>query len=352
MSQVSPTLTRVLAATQEYRNLARGFTESEAKPDHRDYLFRDHSDVPLLVSCNCPSTLCNYRCSYCYLDHDGRNAKKEDAAFKKWDRIVDRVAEIPRPLFLAIGTEGEPLTIKPFWDTLRRLSKHDHVKGFWFPTNMSRDIKKLSEGMDVSKLGLTASLHPSEFKNHDKDFDAFLSRCEWVIEQGGDVVINFILTPGQFDLFPAYRWIARQRGIPMTANVFKGEWQGKTYPAAYTEEDHARIDGFFSDRPLVHEFMSGRSSRGELCNAGRDMLHLNSTTGEVMNCPFALEHMGSIWDDDFSVRPGLSACSTDWCKCHWTIGLMDGMTKKFKRTKSIMNYEVREEGEVGKRPFV
>ena len=31
----------------------------------------------------------------------------------------------------------------------------------------------------------------------------------------GDVVINFILTPGQFELFPAYRWIARQRGIEM-----------------------------------------------------------------------------------------------------------------------------------------
>ncbi|MCB9915021.1 MAG: radical SAM protein [Planctomycetes bacterium] len=314
-------------------------------------IFQDPSDVPLLVSCNCPTTLCNYRCSYCYLDHDARDGAREGRALRVWERIVDRIAEIRRPLFLAIGTQGEPLTVKPFWDVLRRLSALEHVRGFWFPTNLSRPIEHLAEGVDIAKLGLTASLHPSEFRNHDRDLEAFLSRCEWVRERGGDVVINFILTPDQFGLFPAYRWIARERGLPMTANVFKGVYQGRSYPESYTKDDHARIEEFFADRPLVHDFMSGRSSRGVACNAGRDLLHVDEATGAVWNCPFALEPMGSIFDDELAVRTSASPCSTDWCKCHWTIGMIEEMTQRFRRTKSILNYEPREELTPGARPF-
>lgn len=314
-------------------------------------LFKSPSDTPLMISCNCPSTLCNYRCSYCYLDHDGRNAQAEERAFRSWDRIMDRLVQIPRPLVLAIGTEGEPLTVKPFWDTLRRLSKFDHVRGFWFPTNLSRPIEKLAEGVDVSKLGLTASLHPSEFRDHDRDLDAFFARCEWVRENGGHVVINFILTPNQFDLFPAYRWAARKRGIPMTANVFKGMWNGASYPESYTPEDHAKIREFFSDRPLVHEFMSGRSSRGVACHAGQDMVHVHAVTGQVVNCPFAQEPLGSIWDDELTIRDSSSPCSTDWCRCHWTIGFMEQVSVRYRRTRSIMHYEERETPTVGARPL-
>ncbi|QDU84198.1 Radical SAM superfamily protein [Planctomycetes bacterium Pla163] len=321
-----------------------------ARPGHA-FLFKEPSDVPLLVSSNCPTTLCNYRCTYCYLDHDGRDGATEDKAVVHWNRTVDRIATIPRPLYLAIGTEGEPLTVKPFWETLRRLSARENVKGFWFPTNLSRPIEKLAEGVDIGKLGLTASLHPSEFKDHDRDLDLFLSRCRWVVDNGGSVVINFILTPGQFELFPVYRYIARQHGIAMTCNVFKGEFEGKSYPDAYTEADHARIEEFFADRPLVHHYMSGAPSRGVACHAGQDALEVHPVTGQVLNCPFAQEKMGSIWDDDFQIRTKPSACSTDWCQCHWTIGLMAEVTKKFKRTRAIFDFEAREPGEVGEHPF-
>lgn len=319
--------------------------------EHGSRVFREASDAPLLVSCNCPTTLCNYRCSYCYLDHDNRDAKGEARGVRAWQRTMERIIKIKRPLYLAIGTEGEPLVVKPFFDLLRQISPLEHVKGIWFPTNLSRPIEEIAEGVDISKLGLTASLHPSEFSDHDRSLNNFLSRCEWVRENGGDVVINFILTPGQFDLFPAYRWIARERGIPMTANVFKGVYQGKSYPESYTEEEHALFKEFFEDRPLVHEFMSGRSSRGVPCNAGRDLIHVEAARGAVWNCPFAMEPMGSIWDDDFSVRNCSSPCTTDWCECHWTIGLTEEMSERFSRTKSILNYEARSEPRAGARPF-
>ena len=304
-------------------------------------LFGQPSELPLLVSCNCPFTLCNYRCSYCYLDHDGRDAKQERRQFRRWNRTIDRIVEIPRPLLLSIGTQGEPVANKMFWDTLRRLSPLEHVRGFWFPTNLSRPLEALTEGIDISKLGITGSLHPTEFKKHDKDLDFFFEQCQWVVDRGGDVVVNFILTPDQIESFPAYRYIARERGFDMTVNIFKGEYRGQTYPDAYTPEEHERIREYFSDRPMVHKFMSGHMSYGVDCAAGRDMIHIEED-GQVLNCPFAREPMGSIFDDDFEIRSETSPCSTDWCRCHWTIGLMTGMVERYRRTKNILRYEERD----------
>ncbi|MEZ5977858.1 MAG: hypothetical protein R3F34_06545 [Planctomycetota bacterium] len=324
---------------------------SDGPREGHEFLFSRPSTVPLLVSCNCPSTLCNYRCSYCYLDHDGRDGAREDRAFKHWERTVDRIVRIPRPLYLAIGTEGEPLTVKPFWDVLRRLSQLENVRGFWFPTNLSRPIEKFAEGIDRRKLGLTASLHPSEFRDHDRDLASFLARASWVVEGGGDVVVNFILSPDQLDLYPAYRFIAREHGLASTVNVFKGEYRGKSYPEAYTEEDHEKIESYLADRPFVHHFMSGASSRGVQCHAGQDSIHVDPVLGTVENCPFAREPMGSIWDDRFQIRSRTTSCSTDWCKCHWTIGLMKDVAKRTKRTRSIFAYETRPEGQDGEHPF-
>lgn len=314
-------------------------------------LFEHASDAPLLVACNCPWTLCNYRCHYCYLDHDGRRAQAEELAFDQWEHVIDRVCEIPRPLYLAAGTDGEPLTSPRFWQTLRRLTAHDHVKGIWFPTNLSRPIERMAEGVDVSKLGLTASLHPTEFENHDRELSQFLDRCRWVIDNGGDVVINFILTPQHIPLFPLYRYIARQREIPMTANVFRGEHEGRAYPEAFSTQEHAAMREYFSDRPFVYEFMSGRSSRGVECTAGRDSIHVDATTGAVTNCQFAREPMGSIFDPHFQIRSKTSACSADWCKCHWTNGLISSAAQRYRRTRGIFHFEARPEGDVGSNPF-
>lgn len=322
----------------------------EAPRAGHSFVFRQPSEKTLMVSCNCPYTLCNYRCSYCYLDHDARNAEREQKQFEQWERVIDRIVTIPRPLILSIGTQGEPLASRPFWDTLRRLSPLDHVKGFWFPTNMSRRLEPIVEGIDVSKLGITASLHPSEFRKHDRDLDFFFEQCQWVVDRGGDIVINFILTPDQLDLCSAYRYIARERGFAMTVNVFKGEFNGQEYPGAYTPEEHEKIKEFFADRPIVHKFMSGHTSYGVDCTAGRDLIHVEED-GSVYNCPFAREHMGSIDDPNLEIRTGTSPCSTSWCRCHWTIGLMSSMVERYKRTKNILRYEVREPGDSAENAF-
>jgi MoaA/NifB/PqqE/SkfB family radical SAM enzyme len=306
-------------------------------------LFRHATEAPLLVACNCPLSLCNYRCDYCYLDHEKRDHAAEQRKLADWNRLIDRIVEIPRPLLLALGTVGEPVANQAFWDTLRRVSPLEHVRRFWFPSNLSRPLEPLTRGVDVAKLGVTASLHPSEFRNHDRDFRFFLDQCRWIVDRGGDVVVNFILTPAQIPLYPAYRFAARERGLATTVNVFKGEYQGRTYPEAYTPEEHERIREYLADRPIVHEYMSGKSSRGVDCTAGRDMITVE-LDGRVLNCPFAREPLGSIFDPNLQVRAGTSPCSTAWCACHWTIGMMSSMVARFRRTRGILTYEERESG--------
>lgn len=315
-------------------------------------LYRTVSELPLLVASNCPFSLCNYRCHYCYLDHDNPPPKKKaDTEFSQWLAVMGRVIEIPRPLYLAIGTVGEPMASRKFWDTLRALSPLDHVRGFWFPTNLSRPLEKMARGVDPKKLGLTGSFHPSEFRNFDRDFDFFIRQCAWLLDRGGDVYVNFILSPDQIDKWHTYQARFAKHGIQMTANVFKGKHQGKTYPEAYTPEQLEIIRDIFKTRPYIFKYMSGTSSRGVSCTAGRDFIKVEPD-GTVLNCQFARVKMGNIFDDDLMVYSNVRPCTTNWCECHWNIGFMEENVRRFRRTRSIFRYEERPAGEIGEQAFV
>lgn len=314
-------------------------------------VFQTQSGVPLLVACNCPIGACNYRCHYCYLDHEGRNRKAEREAFARWEKVLERVVAIPRPLILAIGTSGEPLVIPPFWEVLRRLSPLPNVRAFWFPTNLSRPIEPLLAGIDVGKIGITASLHPSQFKDPQQELDLFLQRGRWLYEHGGDVVVNFILTPDQIPFYWKYHQVVSSAGLDMTANVFRGEYLGLPYPESYTQPQREIIEEILGDELFVLEYMSGKDCFGMPCTAGRDAITVE-LDGTVYNCPFAREKLGSIFDPDFSIYAENGRCTTNWCKCHWSIGLMEPIVARYRRTRNIFRFERRLPGERGEHAFI
>jgi MoaA/NifB/PqqE/SkfB family radical SAM enzyme len=314
-------------------------------------IFEAHeNESPLLVSLNCPSTQCNYRCSYCYLTQKSRSSTNKEAV-REWQMILNHCIRIQRPLYLAIGTYGEPLLLQPFWKTLREIMAKDKIVGVWFPSNLSLPLDKYLHGIPVEKLGIVGTLHPSQFGNFERDFEFFFKQCLWLKEHGSDIVVNYVLTPDQIESFFAYKEIFAKEGIGMTANIFKGSWDGKNYPESYTEIELQLIEEVFENEAFIYDYMSQKkSSLGAECTAGRYMIHIEND-GIVYSCPFSRVKLGRVTDNNLTIYDDNHRCSTNWCKCHWTIGFIVEVVRKYKRLHGIFSFEQRPPGEAGSNPF-
>src|SRR5262249_50028524 len=145
----------------------------DAERAQRIRLFQDCSDKLLTVNINIPITTCNYRCTYCFLDHQ---IKPDLAKLEKIEMIVERLALVPRPLGITLAPWGEFAAVPKIWPLAgkaSRLSNAVHVE-IW--TNLSRDPELFFEHIDPAKLCIIGTYHPTEFKSFERDKEAFFAR--------------------------------------------------------------------------------------------------------------------------------------------------------------------------------
>ena len=84
--------------------------------------------------------------------------------YNEWVNAVETaIIKIQRPLMLSIGPRGEPLVIPKWWDFLHKVANNSKVLSVSFLSNLSAPIVSKFNEVDIKKIGITATLHPTEF---------------------------------------------------------------------------------------------------------------------------------------------------------------------------------------------
>lgn len=317
-------------------------------------LFEAGSEL-LFLATDSPPTSCNYRCPYCFFNAEtqgGFGFLPLASEYDLWAEVVQlAVQKIQRPLMLSISPRGEALVLPRWWDLLRSLCSYDKVKSVAFVSNLSRPIARHLSGIELSKIGLTATLHPSQYRNPERDFNAFFDQVAWLKAQGARVVINYVLTPDQLPHFHIYRARFESIGVNMTANLFRGRSNGKEYPQSYSEEELTIAKEYLKDVPSIYEYQSHAISPfGHRCTAGRAVIFLENDGG-VFNCNFARERLGSVYDDHLFAFGENCLCSSTKCECKWTIPLQEELVRDYVAVGNIHEFRRRPRGESGIHPF-
>ncbi len=303
-------------------------------------LFEMGDGLPLIIMSPAPARTCNYRCEYCF-NHD-HGFTKNDLAMDSWSKaVLTAVDRIPRPLYMSMGAMGEPLAIKKWVDTVTKVLKQSHVKKVAFVSNLGIDPVKVISDLDPPRIGVLATLHPSQFKDYEKDLATFFDRIVHLKNIGVSIAVNYVLIPGQLDRFYAYRETIQSLKVPMICNVLRGPYHGKDYPEAYSREEYELAKACHDMTPFVWDYQSHeKNPYGIRCVSGRWGFQLEFD-GTVYNCDFARQRLGSIYDDKLMVRSANCFCTANRCESQVMIGMIEDVVKDYKMEGNMHYFFMR-----------
>ena len=272
---------------------------------------------------------CNYRCTYCPWEmtkswekmskmHSGIQPSDWLAA---WDRMHAKYGS--SHLYL-IG--GEPILYPKIDEILEVLARKHYLSVI---TNLSLSLdaaRRLSRELPPDRVRFGASFHP-EFSN----LDEFVEKLVIFKDAGFQVWISIVAWPPFVDKLQFYKETFERRGIYPDVHTFFGDYEGKSYPAAYTAEQKAAISPHLNEVLITHG-LEQESTLGKPCVSG----YLSAKVlgnGDVYRCGSLVNYdtpapMGNILKPDFELWAAPTPCPRPTCNCGDSRLLLENYVKE------------------------
>jgi MoaA/NifB/PqqE/SkfB family radical SAM enzyme len=262
---------------------------------------------------------CNFRCPYCA---SGRSPSPEapgglrNDLFEHLDAVERHLLDTGKDWTLAF-TGGEPLIYPHFTEICARLSKSFRL---YFDTNLSMPVDELVDAVPAEQVEqVYAALHVAERLQRDK-LDVFVHNATLLQERGWPLTVNYVMYPPLIERFEQDMAFFAALGIAIEPKSFKGRFQGRKYPEAYTD----------AERKLIHRYAPGDTYtrqipnyRGRKCNAGCKLVRVLED-GSVTRCVTDNRSMGNVFTGlDLDDAP--QACVVERCPCYGPARLFEGI---------------------------
>lgn len=246
---------------------------------------------------------CNYRCSYCFFDGKWEEYKKRniylsvDEWMKYWNNIYKKYGSCA-----ILITGGEPFVYPNFVDLIRKLSAVHYPINI--SSNASGDIESFVEKIDLQRVSLSISFQP-EFENLEK----FLKKLVFLRRHKCEGCINLVAYPPFLKDLSYYEQRFKSIGEDLKKIPFWGKYQGRDYPAGYTQEERKIIG-------IDDNWFNKVRKKGKICQAGHKVA-LIFPDGKVARCGQVGERVliGNFLDPDFRLFDKPMPCDVENCPC-------------------------------------
>jgi MoaA/NifB/PqqE/SkfB family radical SAM enzyme len=277
-------------------------------------------------------TTCNFRCTYCFHSDRLLGAKIDPPApAEQLARFFDD-SGLRWNLHL---TGGEPFHYPQFIELCRLLTKNhlisinsnvDSPKVLQFVQTISPD--------DVDFINCAVHLQQ---RTQRKRLPQFIEHVRALRTAGFDAYVTSVMYPEVFPLFLAHWDELSANGVMPWPKAFRGDYDGKRYPAAYTDEERAlfieyskRAETFYQDQfslrddrptidPMIDRevFLQGIPRfRDRKCSAGHDLVRINGK-GDIYRCGMQTR-LGNIVTGEFQRMAPLTRCNDRFCPYYCT----------------------------------
>jgi MoaA/NifB/PqqE/SkfB family radical SAM enzyme len=255
------------------------------------------------------SNFCNFKCPYCYID------KTQSPKYITQDYTPEYIADCfnkTGKTWLIMLAGGEPFIMPQFLHLMQELTKKHHIQ---ISTNLcSDDVFKFPEYVSPERvMVINASLHVVEREKVDPKFNGFIEKCLFLQEKGFRVLVNYVAWPPLLTRIEKDFEYIKDKGIKnITAFTFLGDFERKSYPESYTEEQIRLISRLSMYKKEEDILRCKTNYKGIKCEAG----HKYFTTeldGTVYKCRSIQSLMGNILDGTFITENKNKKCTADTC---------------------------------------
>lgn len=261
---------------------------------------------------------CNLSCNYCVTF--SRHKAKLDPAKSFIQRIIkSRIANRPIDIGRLIKTlngadmifrvsfsgHGEPLLIPNIMDVFEALTSKHYIS---FNTNLTPAliedfVRKIDPGKVVS---IDASLHIRSLERH-KMTETFIRHYNLCKNTGFNITASEVAYPDLAEDAKRFKRDFKEKGVDFFFQRYFGEYEGKSYPDAYTPDEEEIFGLAGQPSYLMYE------SKGKKCNAGYNVGFVRGN-GDIVPCDRFDDILGNIYKE-VKFKDRMTDCPFEHCYC-------------------------------------
>lgn len=256
---------------------------------------------------------CNYHCEYCC----SGSPKQPPDPVPPFDnqQFLDIFNNTERKWWFVISG-GETFLFPDFVDLLSLLTNEGH----WISvdTNLSFDIGEVLKSVLPERVVMFSCAYHPEAEKKTEEKNLFLKRVTDLADNGFRVTIPYVMHPRRFADYAIAKKEFADLGFHITPQPCRTQYQGKTYPQDYTDDQRRVIYGD-QMRPHLFELPS---YLGKICKAGHSLVRI-MPDGKVYRCPGSQDLLGDIAEGRLDLFPEPVACDKQACSCNRFVRQVD-----------------------------
>jgi acyl-CoA thioesterase-1 len=204
---------------------------------------------------------CNYRCPYCYYIGLHHPSDKFFGTIEQWHRgFKESFGNQHLVFYLAFG---EPTIGISFYDIVEMVDSEPNWE-LRITSNVSQPMENLvkSKSTREGRLHINASFHPLTVS-----IDEFLNKILFLRERGIEISVVYVAYPPFLKRLESDIAVFSEHNFVVHVRRFQGNYRGKEYPYAYTDEER-RLIAKFSDDGMIKYMLNQQHNTGDLTYSG------------------------------------------------------------------------------------
>lgn len=259
---------------------------------------------------------CNYKCSYCFFNKiwDQLSVENRYPGVGKWIKVWDDVFRKYGKCHIHI-TGGEPTIYPDFFELVKGISKNHTVT---IDTNLSFDASAVIGKLMPQNVSFTATFHPLF-----ADLNLFLKKSTQLKNSNFYSLVEFVAYPPQLEKIQECRVKFAEINIPFKIGPFRGEFNGKSYPEGYSQQEKILIEDCSSSTSTdlqmnwYGEEQKKEKKAEKICRMGHMYAKIRPD-GSIYRCCKVKDSgkLGNMLDGFFKLLDEAKPCEySDECNC-------------------------------------
>ncbi len=253
---------------------------------------------------------CNFQCDYC---NNMRTVRKNDREGLEFSLLKKGFGSLGKDWIIHI-TGGEPFVSKDILAICEMLTQNHYIS---LNTNLStQNVYDFADTIDPDKvLFISSSVHILERERRDPILSMFMEKLRYLQEKQFNVIATYVTSPTLLHRIRNDFETLKAGGVnKVRMKTFRGNYDGKNYPASFSEEERSIISELETDYPEEVIISGEYSYYGLKCEAGNRFFVMDKS-GSLKRCSALNRKYGNLFNGSFKPDIKSRPCPLQYCGC-------------------------------------